>query len=475
MRKSIVVLIASLIAAVGFNSCTDDTIGSSITEIKSAIVEDSSFVINGVSVRNDHLRSRSSIQLLGKVTADGYGTLESDVVAQFMPTTSIDTVGVHGGDTWIDSCFVTMRVGLGEMTGDSLAPMRMDVYKLNKSLPTPIYSDFNPSGYFNTGDLMGSVTYSASEMAKKSAINTSTLSTTYYYEINVPVPVEYARDIFNEYKNNPSTFSTPQEFAKFFPGIYITNSYGEGRVMNFYDIEFVTYYRKYGKLTEATDTIYPAEKQSYMAVTPEVIYNNNIDLTPDEQVANMVAAGDAIVMGPAGYEVHATFPVQDIIDKFNDDCKDALGIINTVALEIPVEQVVNKYEIEPPKYLLMVKENYLETFFEKDSLTNNKDAFYAEYNENEEIYSFSGLRDYVLDIIKNKDGVAPESDTKFIILPIDVTTYTNSTSSGYYYYSTSTTTETVTKIAPAVARPSIAKLNLEDALVRLVYSKQTLY
>lgn len=473
MRKFLFVSIIAAVWTVCFNSCTDDTIGTSISDIQSAIIQDSSFVMTGKTVRNSHLRSRSSIQLLGNINAQGYGTLTSDVVAQFMPTTTIDTVGVHGGDQWIDSCFITMRVAMGDFTGDSLTPMRLSVYELNQPLPSPIYTDFNPSGYYNTGDLMGSVTYSANQMVRDTLV-TTTGATSIYYEINVPVSVDYARAIFNQYKINPATFETPAEFAEFFPGIYITNSYGQGRVMNFYDIEFVTYYRKYEKRADDTDTIYPSTKQSYMAVTPEVLYNNNIDLEPDDAVRAMVEAGDAIVMGPAGYEVEVDFPIQDIINNFKAGSKDGLGVVNNLAMELPVEKVPNKYGIAPPKYLLMVKKSYRDEFFDKDTLTNNKDAFYAEYDASSNSYIFGGMRDYLLDVMKKNGGDVSEKDVEFVIMPIDVTKFTNTTSYSYYY-SSSSTSEVVTKIAPAISRPSIAKLRLDKAKVKLVYSRQSVY
>ncbi|MBQ2075055.1 MAG: DUF4270 family protein [Muribaculaceae bacterium] len=473
MRKFLFVSIIAAVWTVCFNSCTDDTIGTSISDIQSAIIQDSSFVMTGKTVRNSHLRSRSSIQLLGNINAQGYGTLTSDVVAQFMPTTTIDTVGVHGGDQWIDSCFITMRVAMGDFTGDSLTPMRLSVYELNQPLPSPIYTDFNPSGYYNTGDLMGSVTYSANQMVRDTLV-TTTGATSIYYEINVPVSVDYARAIFNQYKFNPATFETPAEFAEFFPGIYITNSYGQGRVMNFYDIEFVTYYRKYEKRADDTDTIYPGTKQSYMAVTPEVLYNNNIDLEPDDAVRAMVEAGDAIVMGPAGYEVEVDFPIQDIINNFKAGSKDGLGVVNNLAMELPVEKVPNKYDIAPPKYLLMVKKSYRDEFFDKDTLTNDKDAFYAEYDASTSSYIFGGMRDYLLDVMKKNGGDVSEKDVEFVIMPIDVTKFTNTTSYSYYY-SSSSTSEVVTKIAPAISRPSIAKLRLDKAKVKLVYSRQSVY
>lgn len=473
MRKFLFVSIIAAVWTVCFNSCTDDTIGTSISDIQSAIIQDSSFVMTGKTVRNSHLRSRSSIQLLGNINAQGYGTLSSDVVAQFMPTTTIDTVGVHGGDQWIDSCFITMRVAMGDFTGDSLTPMRLSVYELNQPLPSPIYTDFNPSGYYNTGDLMGSVTYSANQMVRDTLV-TTTGATSIYYEINVPVSVDYARAIFNQYKINPATFETPAEFAEFFPGIYITNSYGQGRVMNFYDIEFVTYYRKYEKRADDTDTIYPGTKQSYMAVTPEVLYNNNISLDPDDAVRAMVEAGDAIVMGPAGYEVEVDFPIQDIINNFKAGSKDGLGVVNNLAMELPVEKVPNKYDIAPPKYLLMVKKSYRDEFFDKDTLTNDKDAFYAEYDASTSSYIFGGMRDYLLDVMKKNGGDVSEKDVEFVIMPIDVTKFTNTTSYSYYY-SSSSTSEVVTKIAPAISRPSIAKLRLDKAKVKLVYSRQSVY
>lgn len=474
MRKLLSSLLSILAVIIGLNSCTDDVIGTSISDIHSSVIEDTSFVIKGVSVRSPHLRSRSSIQLIGKVSADGYGMLSSDVVAQFMPTATIDTVGVHGGAEWVDSCFLVMRVGTSGVIGDKLAPMRMNVYELNKQLPNPIYTDFDPEGYYNEEELMGTVSYSASDMSLKTEYSSYDGSSVSYYEVRVPVPVGYARKFFDDYKSNPSTFKSPTDFSAYFPGIYIKNSYGEGHVMNFYDIEFVSYYRKYEKLSETTDTIYPAKQQSYMAVTPEVVYNNNINLDVAPSLLSMMEAGDAIVMGPAGYEVHATFPIQEIIDRYYDNSKDALSVINGLTLEVPVSEITNEYNIAPPEYLLMVKENYLDTFFEKDSLTNNKDAFYAVYNEQEKNYVFTGLRDYVLDIINKKGGIASADDMNFVIMPIDVTKYTNSNSS-YYYYTSTSTTEVITKIAPSISKPCLAKLNLNNAKIKLTYSKQALY
>jgi len=99
-------------------------------------------------------------------------------------------------------------------------------------------------------------------------------------------------------------------------------------------------------------------------------------------------------------------------------------------------------------------------------LANNKDSFYAIYSASTKSYFFSGLRNYVLDIINNKGGIATEDDINFTITPVDVTNYTYTQS----YYTGSTTT--VTKISPMVSRPAIVKLLLDRAKVRITYSKQ---
>ena len=83
-----------LAVLLGLQSCTDETIGTSLTDTRSAIIEDSSFVLTGHSVLNQRVQARTSTQLVGLLKADGYGTLSSEVVTQFIPAALIDTMGV---------------------------------------------------------------------------------------------------------------------------------------------------------------------------------------------------------------------------------------------------------------------------------------------------------------------------------------------------------------------------------------------
>ena len=144
-----VILAASML--LGLYACTDETIGVSITDSVSSIIEDSSFVITGHSVRNDRVQMRTSTKMLGSLQADGFGKLYAEAVTSWMPAIAIDTTGVSA--ELIDSCRLKLRMPYRSgFTGDSLAPMRLNVYRLNRSLPSPIYSDFDPTGYYDSND-----------------------------------------------------------------------------------------------------------------------------------------------------------------------------------------------------------------------------------------------------------------------------------------------------------------------------------
>ena len=284
------------------------------------------------------------------------------------------------------------------------------------------------------------------------------------------MPTELGRELFRTYRDNPEKFSSPRAFADVFPGIYVTNSYGSGHVMNIKGTELDVYYRKHAQLSDTTDTIYNAMCQSYLASTPEVVSDNIIRFDIDDALTSMADAGQALIVAPAGYDVQVHFPIQDIIDKYRANVGKNQSVINTLTLELPVTVPFMQYDIQPPTYLLMVKTSKKDLFINGDSLTNNKDSFYAKYDVLTKKYVFSGLRSYILDIINNKGGIADEEDMEFTITPVDVTTYTYSSTYSYYY--TTQPSSIVTKISPMVSRPAVACLRLDKAKIKIAFSKQ---
>lgn len=444
---------------VSLASCEESsTIGESIIQDEIEIVVDSSYTVGGRSVVSQRVQSRTTTQLLGVVNAKGFGSLRSDVVTQFMPTVDMDTAGVTEED--IDSIKLVMRILKGGYTGDSIAPMGVKVYQLNKQLPSPIYSNFSPEEYYASDSEIGSAVYTATALGMSDSI-----AELDYRSVEVMLPLELGKKFYRRYKTNPETFGTPTDFAAWFPGLYITNSYGAGRVMHFKSTDMRIYYRQHDTVDDKDTTYY--KTGVYFAVTPEIVTNNNIEMSISEDIQTRVDAGDAIVLAPAGLDVEIEFPAREIIANYKAN-KGLISVINTLSFELPVEKVANDYGINPPPYLLMVQSSKKEDFFADRDITDNKTSFYAAYNSSTGKYLFTGMRDYIISLL-DKEEITDE-DVTFTLTPVNVAT--ESSSSGSYYYSSSSV-QYITDICPYVDSPAMVKLMLDKAKIKFTYSKQS--
>lgn len=448
--------IFAVILSTSLFACEDSsTIGTSITQEEVEIVVDSTFTVTGKTVNSSRIQSRTITQLLGKIDAKGYGYLSSDVVTQFMPAGVIDTTGVTEND--IDSIKLLLQIPNGGYIGDSIAPMGLNVYRLNKQLPSPIFSDFNPEGYYSKTDLLGSAIYSANALGQSDSIAELAYRTVY-----VDLPISLGKEFFNKYKENPAIYSDPTQFAQFFPGIYISNSYGSGRIMKITNSQVKLYYHKTVTMEDTGEDSTYYKVGNYFAVTPEIVTNNNILFNISDQLESMIANGDNLLVAPTGTNVEITFPTQDIVNKYKQNSGD-LSVINSLTFEIPVSKISNNYNITPPPYVLLIKKSELDDFFANSEVTDNETSFYAAYNSVKNCYQFSDMRAYIINMI-NKEEITAD-DTEFVIVPVSV----NTESSGYY-----STTVYLKDIVPYVETPVMVKLLIDEAKIKFTFSKQTI-
>lgn len=452
--KYLIPAIGAAMIAGALASCEESsTIGSSIVQDNVEIVIDSTFTVSGRSVTVERVPSRTVTQLIGVIDAKGYGQLESDVVCQFMPAAALVTEGVTADD--IDSLKLVLTMSKTGFVGDSLAPMGMEVYRLNRQLPSPIYSDFNPADYYDHNALLGSTIYSTTAIGISDSLAALT-----YRTVTVKLPKELGRELFNKYKEDPSVYSGPTQFANFFPGIYIKNNYGSGRVLQVVVSAMEMYYRQTLPI-EGTDRDSTYNRiGTYFAVTPEVISNNNIHLSLAPELNARAEAGEAIVAAPAGRDVEIEFPTRSIVDSYKAYAGN-MAVINALSLSIPAEVITNDCSITPPPYLLLVKSSEKETFFNDGKITDGVTSFYATYDESTRSYAFNDMRQYILDMVA-KESIDPK-DYTFTITPISVATETTSSGTAY-----------ISEITPYVATPAMVDLNIEKAKIKFVYSKQTI-
>lgn len=461
MRKFRYLPLIFLAFCAAISSCDDDvtTIGSSLITDQSEIVIDSSFVLSGHSVRNESVQSRTVTQLIGRIQAEGFGSLSSEIVTQFMSAVSLDTVGVGVDD--ITSMEMLMFFDRGSFTGDSLAPMGLKVYPLTKQLPSPIFSNFDPKDYYDASSVWNTEIYTGN------ALHNDSLNNLNYRTIRVSLPLDFAKKFYKEFLTNPSTFATPQSFTRFFPGLYITNSFGQGRITNVKETRINMYYQRHDTYSPndstTRDTIYNLGR-AYMAVTPEVITNNIIKFDISDELKAKVAEGQSLLVAPAGYDVELNFPASAIVNAYNSQA-GKLAVINTLTMTIPCEKIENDYGIEPPQNILMVLKKDKDSFFAKNSLTDNAKSFLASYDSATNSYVFSDMRQYILDMLSK--GSLTGDDYTFILTPVYITT---ETSSGSYY---SSGTVYTTSIAPYVTGPAMVKLKLDEAKIKLTFGKQS--
>ena len=458
--------------ALGISSCGDENslIGSSIVDTDLEIVVDSSFqkMITAESIPNDSVVGRTITQLIGRISIPGYGKLETDFLTQFMSASTFDTVGVDR----LDSLVLYLSYNTESFTGDSLAPMQLSVYPLEKQLQSPVYSSIDPADYYNAQSApIALKSYNASFLGLPDS-----LVKLGYKTIRVKLPDAMAEQFFEKYKTDPLVFSSPSRFTQYFPGFYVKTSYGSGCVVNVQNSVMNLHYTKTTVINDKDSTY--ASTQTLMAVTPEIATGNHIKLEIDPAIESGIAAGRVYLVAPAGLNVLLHFPTREIVRSFEESVgaggSTIQGLINSLILEVPLKELPkSSYKLEPPQFLLFVRKSELQKFFEKKELADNVRSFYAEYNSDTRKYSFTGLRTFLNDVIeKKRQGTEiTDADEEIVLVPVSVYSETVSSGSSYYYYSYNEQ-EVVTDIVPYISAPALAEIDMNNIRLQLTYSRQ---
>ena len=455
--KSFIYWLTGLITIATIAACNDLAgVGGSLAEEDVVIVMDSNFTITASDLRNNVVQSRTLSQLIGDIAAPGYGTIHSDFVGQMMPSLQLDTVKPEN----IDSVKLFVQMDRGNFVGDSLVPMGLEVYRLTRDLPYPIYSDFDPDGYYDPAAPLASAVYTASSINEPDSIKK--LPVVYK---SLPLPLSLGRELMKAYETNPQAFADPEVFAsQIFKGLYIKSSYGSGRVSDFTTTSIRIYFHRNVYNTDSARYELHQYTGDYFAVTPEVVVNNNIRYTPADELVAMTNSDKPVLAAPAGYEARITFPLPDIMASYNKYEK-MNRVLNTLTFDLPVDSIQNKYSIAPPPYVLLVLENKKKEFFATNSLTDDKTSFYAQYNASTRSYTFANMRQYLLDMLDKEE--ITEDDYTFILTPVQVNTESTGGTTSIYY---PTTSAVVSSIVPYVSKPAMCRILPENAKIKLTFS-----
>ena len=452
-------------------SCEEDTsqIGPGLTIDDTSITLDSiTYNLDARAVAYDKFDARTGNLMLGNLDVAEYGSLNCSFVTRLMCATKLNVPDSLLYPERVDSCKIRLAIARGGLTGDSLAPQKIAAYRLTKALPAGISNDFNPEGYYDPSSPLGLRSYTASLIADSDSafLNIGDNYSAFY--VDIPVSKELGQEIFTQYKEHPEVFEWPQTFAQYFPGIFVNSVFGKGCVANIRSILFGVYFHSLADKTTITDgdtitsQVHTAAVVYPFSSSPEVLSSNNISYKVSDYMKNLVASGKKVVTTPGGYLIKLNFPAQDLVNRYNSGDHN-LSMVNDLYFTIPAEVIENDYGIGATPSLLLIKTSEMEDFFNNNQLPDNKTSFTAAYDSTNKKYTFSSMRQYILDLI-NKGSITDE-DTDFTIVPVEIT---SETETSYYGNSTSY----VTKCTPYTSNPTMTLLHTDEALIVFSFSSQ---
>lgn len=395
-------LVFSLMLIVGvLSGCDDDLkyVGGTIQPDGDKInVAVDSFMMTASTIKIDSIYAKTSTGYLGEFFDPQYGDYKADYICQFYckEEFKFQHEPIDGS---IDS--VKFIVSFSSHIGDSLSPMKAEVFPVIKPLERNYYTNINPEDYADMQNPLGGQAYTIyNSVTNKKLTN-----------IEVFLDKEVGQRIYDETINNPASFANQDAFNRFFPGLYVTNTYGIGTVLTVAGSYMTIHYRYEDttKDSKGNDSTFVANASELFMVTNEVIQMNRMSsygldalLQPNDDFTYLKT--------PAGVYTKVVIPAKDILNRVGD------RIINSFPLTFKtLPQADWEFASKPPKYLLLLPEDSLKTFFENKKNFDNVTAYLGALSNN--TCHFSNIAR----LLKTHKENAPEQDLNLVLLPVQET------------------------------------------------------
>lgn len=473
MRLKLTGLALTCCMALGFIACQDDTstIGGSLASGEVTITVDSIETdLRGKAEWINDFDSRTTTKLLGNLTIPEYGNLKCSFVTQMMSSTKMN-IPDSIPESDVDSMRLVMSIPRGALTGDSLAPQQLRVFRITKALPKDIDSRFDPTGYYDPSSVFATKSYTVSNISK----NDTVFAQSAYVNIPMKLPREFGLELFRKYRNDDPIFEWPATFNQWFQGLYVEQNFGNGCVANISSVRAYLYWHRKDRVAVTVDSakveyrdVIRRDSVCLLASAPEVLSSNNISYSPSATLQQLASEGKSIVTSPGGYVTTFRFPVRQLLDRFLE-ADTELSVVSSLILKIPAVSVKNDYGMSPPTNMLMTPMDERESFFRENKIPDNITTFYCTYDSENKVYTFSSMREYLLKKLDEyrKDPANFADDEVFCLQPVAVSTETVQ-----QYYGQSVTY--VTRVAPYLTSPTMVELDMEHAQIVFTFSSQVL-
>ena len=444
-----------IFAGLILGSCDDNLtkVGTTIQPPEDLItVYTDTFMVKASTVKLDSVFAKTSDFLLGEMYDPVYGNIKSDILCQFYCEEGFRFARTPRNGK-VDSVELIIEFQFKPDTrslyayGDTMSPMQLTVYPIDRPLRRNFYTNDDPKNYCDMNNPLGVKSYTAFDMSIPDDIRffkDVNGNYTYAPSISVKLPVELGQKFYDETINNPSTFESQSAFNEFFPGVYITNTFGSGCVLktSSSSVFLRICYDSVAISSDGGDSILVVNQ--YFRVSKEVVQinrfeNNNLDMLLEEN------SNHTYIKAPAGVCTKLVIPTTDISNKL--DINDRyINNFNFALRYLPEDE--RNFAYTPPSHLLLIPEDSVKSFFETGMTENGVTSFmsfsyyidlansansttssYATpygYNPSTRTYTFGNISSLVKTHIEN----SPDEDLRLLALPV---TRTATSQSGVHY------------------------------------------
>lgn len=393
-----------LVVSLFFIGCDDNTGSLGLDMLPDSDhleVKKKTYELQTQSKLADRIYARTNIGYVGKFTDPDFGFYESGFLTQLNCTENLTFPEVYDpatktGEMVKDEIYVTeLILYYSTYFGDSLNACRMSVYELDERIDKQEshYTDIDPEKY--KGELLARKAYTAFDPSISDSIRSLSNFRPY---VRVPLSNDLGNRILKKYREDPENFKDADAFIdNVFKGIYVKSDYGDGTILYIEDVALNVVTECYAldslgnvqqNWTEDGDSIYYPMRT--FAATKEVIQANRFENS--DRLAEKAEEGDwTYIKSPGGIYTQMNLPLEQVYDELLNDTINSVKLTFTAYQQSKTEGVDEKFQMQQPENLLLIREKELESFFEKNWLPDNVTSYIARFASKTGTYEFSNL------------------------------------------------------------------------------------
>ena len=429
-----------LLLSIIYLACADDysRVGLGIQPEEDKIsVFDTTVIVGARTIEVDSVYAKTVNGFLGEYFDPSYGNIKSSFICQYYPS-----IGFPYLDSIVDNKIesVYLNIYYYSYLGDSVAPMEVSVYRVTKALNQHFYTNANPEDYCDLKNPIGKYAYTARNLTIPQEDLTSVKNV---YSISIPLPVKIGQDYLDRVLKNE--LNTLDEFLEFFPGTYITTTFGTGSMISVLrsDINLLYKRRTILKDEAGNDSIGIKFSTAAFSVTKEITQLNRF-VNKNPSFLFNDNSDSVFLKTPAGVYTELTIPIKEIVKgigtkKFSSvkltlkaylksEWEYALQFPGSTASIVPLSDNTSSYSSK----LLLIEPDSVTAFFEMKKVADSKTAYTTQFNSSNYTYEFSNIAN----IVQNAIEKAPDKDLKLWLIPVLTSWYYNSSQQPTDYLTT---------------------------------------